>query len=290
MVPINDQKHGQSDLSQSIRSQAGRTPMVGRERELSMLEIERDVMLRGEARVVLLRGEAGIGKSRLLRAACDQLSAAGGRVLVGHCVDEQGLPPFLPWIDAFSTYSPEDDTFLALRDRLLGIAEGEPERAFWVSPEQRKGRVFATISDVLSKQSQWQPLTLGLDDLQWSDTSSNELLRYVIIHGTATRLMIIGTYRADEALANPSLQSTIEELHRRRLLTTIHLGPLNATDIGKQIQMLTGRSDASFRGAPCSLRRESVLRRRGAAANGRRRSVVHSECPRSLPVEPSGTG
>src|SRR3712207_6635797 len=85
----------------------GRVLLVGRAEELAALRAEIDAAFRGEPRAVLLVGEAGIGKTRLLNEAA-RLAATDGIVLLGRCLDERGMPPYLPWIDAFGRIADDD--------------------------------------------------------------------------------------------------------------------------------------------------------------------------------------
>src|SRR5262249_48606211 len=76
-----------------------------------------------------------------------------------------------------------------------------------------------------------QSLLLLLDDLQWADTATLDLLCHILRHRPATRLLIVGAYREGEVADNPAFQRAIAELNRLRVLTAMALGPLEADDI-----------------------------------------------------------
>jgi predicted ATPase len=59
---------------------------------------------RGEGRIVLIAGEPGIGKTRLLAEIATRAQAAGWHVLRGCAYESEGLPPFLPFIEALRPY------------------------------------------------------------------------------------------------------------------------------------------------------------------------------------------
>jgi DNA-binding CsgD family transcriptional regulator/tetratricopeptide (TPR) repeat protein len=67
---------------------------------------------------------------------------------------------------------------------------------------------------------------LILDDLQWADSASLDLLTHLARGRRRARLLILGAYREGEAAANPALERALTELTRLRALTAIPLRPL----------------------------------------------------------------
>lgn len=236
-------------IERSIAARAGRLPLIGREEEVAQLRSAIDAALSGEPRVVLLAGEAGIGKTRLLDEAMRMM--ADGVTALGRCVDERGLPPFLPWIDALADLDDRAGhqfTAPRMQDLLLdaNVADADPHLAGGPSPELRKLRLFDRITRALADLARAAPLLLAFDDLQWSDDASNELLRYVALHLPLVPLVIVGAYRVEETAANPGLQQTIADLHRRRLLITIRVDPLTAEETAHLFSALVGEQHANL--------------------------------------------
>src|SRR5438552_1184590 len=94
----------------TIANQIGHltTPsIVGRDREQAILHDALDAALTGRGGLVLVGGEAGIGKTTLAEALCQEASERGALVLVGRCYDLSETPPYGPWADAFA-HSPHD--------------------------------------------------------------------------------------------------------------------------------------------------------------------------------------
>src|SRR5262245_36662162 len=87
-------------MSDPVRLQTGRLPLVGREPELALIRNAIEAAFRGDPGVLFLAGEAGIGKSRLLDEAGKFVAERGGQVAIGRCLDERGMPPYLPWLAA----------------------------------------------------------------------------------------------------------------------------------------------------------------------------------------------
>lgn len=210
---------------------AGQVPLIGRATESAQLRTQVAEAFTGRPRAVFLTGETGIGKSRLLREAVSLAVThdAGTTLLLGRCLDERGMPPYLPWIEACAILTPpargghlESTVLLSL----LAGDEASPVEVGSLSPEQRKLRLFDRVCQAVAGLASSHPVVLGFDDLQWSDAASNELLRYLLAHVPPVPLLVIGAYRTEEVSTNADLMRTIEELDRRRLLTTVVIGPL----------------------------------------------------------------
>ena len=219
---------------------AGQVPLVGRSDVLARLRAEVDRAFAGEPRAVFLAGEAGIGKSRLLEETIGLVRATrrDAVVLVGRCVDERGMPPYLPWIDALRDGTGSRDATVAgelaaLLPRLAGTEPLGGPRGSGLSPEQRKLRLFDAVTDALLRLAATRPVVLAFDDLQWSDAASNELLRYFFGRVSTVPLLLVCAYRSEEAGANRDLMRTVADLDRRRLLGTFPIGGLSAEEVGR---------------------------------------------------------
>ena len=81
-----------------------RSRLVGRERELNTLLDRLEVTSRGEGAIALVAGEPGIGKTRLLAELSERARAAGRTALGGRAYDTEGMPPYLPFVEALRSY------------------------------------------------------------------------------------------------------------------------------------------------------------------------------------------
>ena len=70
-----------------------------------------------------------------------------------------------------------------------------------------------------------------LDDLQWADTATLDLLCHVARHQPEARLLVLGAYREGEVTRRPLFERALTELTRLRRLTTITLGTLTITEM-----------------------------------------------------------
>ncbi|HEX5417405.1 MAG TPA: AAA family ATPase, partial [Chloroflexota bacterium] len=217
--------------------------LINRKRELALLWHQFEVAAAGQSRVVFLVGEPGIGKTRLLDEFAGQVRAAGARVLRGGALEAAGMPPYLPFLEALGQHIGEvaPDVLRAqagprasilstiLPD--LALALGEPTASYPLPPEQARLRLYESVADFCAAIARPDALLLFLDDLQWADPATLDLLSFLFRHQPAARLLVVGARRPGDSEPNPALQSAIAELNRLRALTTISLKPLTAEEI-----------------------------------------------------------
>jgi DNA-binding CsgD family transcriptional regulator len=218
-------------------------PIVGRQYELTLLMNHYEAVKEGKARVVLFAGEPGIGKTRLLNEVALQTAREGATVLYGNASEDKGTPPFLPFLEAIGRYihttSPDQ-----LRGRLSTIpqtlANLFPELTIYlpdllslpVPPEQACLRLYEAIGALLGAICEEHTLVLVLDNLQWADTASLDLLYHLAHYQAHTQLFILGAYREGDINQNPSLAHTIAKLSHQRVLSTITIRPLSEIEVG----------------------------------------------------------
>ena len=93
---VSGEAAGESDLRTSR--------FVGRFREMEGLKSELDAALSGQGRLVMLGGEPGIGKTRTVQEIADYAHQRDAQVLWGWCYEEEGSPPYWPWVQAIRSY------------------------------------------------------------------------------------------------------------------------------------------------------------------------------------------
>ena len=182
--------------------------------------------LSGRGRLVTLVGEPGIGKTRTALELATYAGLRQAQVLWGRCYEEQGAPPYWPWVQAIRSYVRDIDAeqlhldmgagaadigqvVSDVRDRLPGL-EAPPQ----LEPEQARFRLFDSITAFLKGASRRQPLVLVLDDLHWADHPSLLLLEFVARELSNARLLVIGAYRDVELSRQHPLSRTLGELTR----------------------------------------------------------------------------
>jgi DNA-binding CsgD family transcriptional regulator/tetratricopeptide (TPR) repeat protein len=218
--------------------------LVGRARELAVLRERLAAAAAGRAQAALVRGDPGLGKSRLLAELAAEAEVGGARVLRGGASDAEGMPPYLPLLEALSAHARvADPTALAGQIGASGpvLAAVLPELAapvgasagYPLPPEQARLRLYQAFGDFLSAIAAEAPLLLLLDDLQWADPATLDLLPWLLRHAAEARLLIVAAVRSADADAGPALRRALAELNRLRRLATVTLGPLDAAAIAR---------------------------------------------------------
>ena len=201
--------------------------LIGREREQSALNAVLARMLAGHGSVVLVSGEAGIGKTTLVESICRDAVAHGAIVFSGHCYDLTVTPPYGPWVEIADEYRPE---------------EGWPSLPAFIYDRQAlddltgQDALFEQIWEFYADLSERQPLILVLEDLQWADAPSLELLRFFGRHASNRRMLLIATYRDDELTPTHPLYQFIPLIVRETKAMRIKLNQFDWIDTGEVIQ------------------------------------------------------
>ena len=157
----------------------GTTGFVGREAELARLERSFDAALAGRPRAVAVAGPPGLGKTRLVEQFASRAVQRGGLVLRGYCESELGAEPLQPF-----------------RHMLQSLAsEAAP-----ATPD-----AYAALFARLAEQ---QPVLLFVDDWQWADDASHQVLA-ALRRRSEGRLMIVLSTRLATAEALALTDDTI---------------------------------------------------------------------------------
>ncbi len=212
---------------------------IGRETELNQLtgELERiidnaDHTPAGAA--FLIEGESGVGKSRLLEELRTHALINGVLVLRGQCIAGSSTP-FELWRDVLRRLLLEHDIndveAGALREIIPNIGEllGRDVPSLpSLDVISARNRVIDTILMLFRRHN--QPTLLILEDLHWG-LESLIPLRRLLEQLTNLPLMIVGSYRTEEALTLPSQLPQMQRLPLERL-TPAEVAALSEAMIG----------------------------------------------------------
>ena len=227
-------------------------PFVGRQRELNALHAAVARSRAGQGRIVLMRGEAGVGKTRIAEETARAAAQQGLRVVWGRCSEDEGAPPYWPWIQAMRAY-----TDAAGADELAhaaGIAAGSlvawlPELAARLpsvlpppridDAVQARFRLFDAIATLWKRAAGLHPLLLVLDDLHRADAASLGLLAFVAPEVGSSALLVLATCR-DESSGDDAFAATHAELMRLPSFQRIELRGLTLTETAQFVSSTTG--------------------------------------------------
>jgi predicted ATPase/DNA-binding SARP family transcriptional activator len=229
-------------------------PLVGRTAAFRQLVGHYQRAQQGQPQVVLLVGEAGIGKTRLANELVAWAAVQGAEVLCGHTFELGGSLPYQPLVEALrerleAENAPEDlleDLWLAELSRLLPELRLRYPDLPALTQDELSGKLplFEAVTRLLSALAQRAPVVLLLDDLQWIDAASLELLRYLghAWKSQGCRMLLLGTLRSEQLELNPELAAQFLDLGRDLPLNQLPLQPLSQIETFELLEALAGES------------------------------------------------
>lgn len=179
---------------------------VGRERERAELRRRIEASREWRGALICISGEAGVGKTALLERALAE--AAPLRTALSRCPGPGEAPVYGPWRD-LAAQVPDLSWPAPLRD---GGRPGEP-------PPVQGYDLAAAVAQAV--RTAGEPLVLALDDLQWADQPSLDLLRHLAVHLGRLPLLILSAFR------------TAEEAPLRRLLPELQRAGAASLPLGR---------------------------------------------------------
>jgi len=210
--------HGELDDAPAVR-------FVGRQALLDTLSSTLEAALQDpEPQVVLVTGEPGMGKSRLAERFAAAAAGLGVAVVTARAFEAESARPLGPWADCLGADAlrasadagsahTREDMFAAISARLFGCGENH------------------------------RGVLLILDDLQWLDRNSAELLHYVVRSARGVPIMVLLLARGGELPDNEAVVVLLKALRRSHALREIDLEPLSEADIAT----LTGQGTQARR-------------------------------------------
>ena len=227
-------------------------PFVGRDQEMVNLRAVVDEALAGRGGVIVISGEPGIGKTRTAQEVGAYAADEGARVLWGRCYEEQGVPPYWPWVLAIRSYV-QDQSEENLRSEIGSaaavIAEivpdvkerlGDSRPPPVVGRDEARFRLLDSVTSFLKSASKSQPIVVVLDDLHWADDGSLSLLQFTARELADSRLLVVGTYRDVELNRQHPLAETLAELTREGVFSRVLLRGLTSEDIRNLLHLTSG--------------------------------------------------
>ena len=212
--------------------------LIGRENELSRLQEALNAARSGNGRVVLIAGEAGVGKTHIAEAC---LAGGGVRVFSGR-IREESMPPFAPITSVLRDCIRQSKTtpVASLDARLVGyLALILPELGTPAEDADHATLVEA-IGSVLAASAKKQPCAVLLDDIQWTDNATMELLPALADRLRNEAVLIVATYRSDEIARGHPIRRLRAELRREKYTVEVSVEPLGREHTRRLIENVLG--------------------------------------------------
>ena len=225
-------------------------PLVGRSDQFQRWVELYHAAHRGAVQAVILEGEPGIGKTRLARELLGWARGQGADVLQGRAFETGGRLPYQPLVDALrprldQENAPDDllsDVWLAELGRLLPeLRDRYPDLPMLLGDEPAaRTRLFEAIARLGQALAERAPVVLFVDDLQWSDTGSLDVLHYAGRRWAESRtsLILLFSLRSESTVATPALDEWLVGLRRSLPITRIELDPLTVEDMMRFVRGL----------------------------------------------------
>ncbi|MBL8812385.1 MAG: protein kinase [Planctomycetaceae bacterium] len=218
------QRQRQSASRVELAEESGLTPLVGREREVGLLQERWEQAVEGMGQVVLIIGEAGLGKSRLIHAlkhhVLESNTGHGDPIVEWRSSQQRQSSSLFPVIDCFerilgfdreeSSGSQLDklveylrglnldgDHEIGLMAALLSIPLSGRYPALDLPPQVQHEQTTALLLDWLKELADRQPLLFVIEDLHWVDPSTLAFVEQLVDRGLADRILTLLTFRPE---------------------------------------------------------------------------------------------
>lgn len=229
---------GESGAHHRLDTAARLTPFIGREKEIAALTASWQQATAGEGQTLLIMGEPGFGKSRLVKSFRAQIDDDNVLYVTGHgspFIRASAFAPLIELIEKTLGLARQEglEDKLARLEKVLTNAGLEPEEGVPLvaallslplsdayapvalsSEWQRRKTMEALIGWILGLAEQ-QNVVLVVEDLQWLDPSTLELIGQLVERGRNASLLMLLTARPEFTPPWPELD--LQELTLRRL-------------------------------------------------------------------------
>ena len=236
--------------------QAAADELVGRDDQLAALDGVLAGARGGRGRVALVAGEPGIGKTRLAEEAARRAAAAGMQVAWGRCHEGDGAPAFWPWAQVVRQLAAElapGQLTAMLGPSAARLGQLMPELAEAAPPPgplpiadlgAARFQLNQAVARLLRRLAGDRPLLVVVDDLHWADVPSLSLLAFLAGELKDARLVVVGTYRDVEVVADQPLAETLGALAREPVVERIPLDGLDRAGVARLIGRTIGTRPA----------------------------------------------
>jgi len=217
---------GETDFfqRQTTRTRFPCTPLIGREQECGLMQDRLERAIEGIGQAVYVTGEAGIGKTRLIQEIHERLTVEKHLYIEIQGVSHYRNSPFHAVINylnrafnlgcelsieakrekvanVFAKYQLGSDRELALTCDLLGIPHEFGDVSSAALPSQiRKRNIITALFHMLQKMAEGKLLVIIVDDVQWLDPSTLELVGMMVDQASLWRMFVLLAFRNDYQL------------------------------------------------------------------------------------------
>jgi predicted ATPase len=233
------------ETRETASSYALRTHFVDREAELEVLRTTWVQSRSGEGKQVLISGEIGVGKSRLVEEVEVQAELEGARVVWGQCI-ESGGSAYHPWREVLRVLaryveSTGEEVIKQVGPVLATLLPGLWEWDYMaglappaeLESQAAQLRLNIAIAQLLRVAAESRPTVVVIEDAQWADEATLEMLRFLARVPMLTGLLVCITYRSSEVSADHPLVTLSGRQVQR--IEVKQLSPKFTTDLARSM-------------------------------------------------------
>jgi len=219
------------------------TNLIGRQSEQGKLNRLLDSTLEDKSgKLLLVAGDAGMGKTCLVEECLRQTDF----LVLKNAASETATPSYGPIIAILRAWLRGGEVVFSGCDSLIPyLASILPELGV-AADKSDQATLFEAICCAIVSIAHHQPTVIFLDDLQWADNATLELLPALVAAIQHEPLLIIGIYRSDEILRGHPVRRLRTELRRAKQLQEIVVEPLNQEETGRLAKKVLGQTPNSL--------------------------------------------
>ena len=259
---ITDFELAQNDFSGQFQISQ---KLYGRETQINTLLTAFERVSCGRAEMMLVAGYSGVGKTALVREVHKPMTEKRGYFAAGKFEQYQRNIPYLALTQAFNELcnyllTESNQQLIGWREKILKAVGnngqllieviGQLELIIGPQPaitpvgpseaQNRFQRVFQNFFQALCQKN--HPLVLFIDDLQWADSASLNLLKLLLTESNSQHFLIIGAYRDNEVNATHPLMMMVDSVKKEYQVTLheINLPNLTHQDVNTLISDTLG--------------------------------------------------
>jgi predicted ATPase/GAF domain-containing protein/tRNA A-37 threonylcarbamoyl transferase component Bud32 len=252
-----DFKLAQHDFSSQFKISQ---KLYGRDTQINTLLKAFERVSNGSAELILVAGYSGVGKTALVREVHKPMTSKNGYFAAGKFDQYQRNIPYSALAQAFNQLcndllTESHEQLIGWRDKILKAVGNNgqilidvinqleliigPQTAITqvgsLEAQKRFERVFQNFFRALCQKN--HPLVLFIDDLQWADSASLNLLKLLMTDSNSQYFLIIGAYRDNEVNAAHPLMMMVDSIKKDQQLTwhDINLPNLTVQEVNRLI-------------------------------------------------------
>ncbi len=199
----------------------------------------------GHPRVLCVTGEAGIGKSTLLQQLAPEVGIRSGAMVTGRCLEADVRPPYGPWADLLAQLpvgpAITDRPWRELSRLLPSLGTTATRTEDGADARDARYALLQEIHEFITLASRERPLVIVLDDMQWADDGTWDVLELLVSRWRDQRLLLALTVRPEDT--GSAAAARLSRLSRAEGFADLVLARLGEPEVSLWMRgMLGGQS------------------------------------------------